>query len=83
MGSPLTCLVEARGVEPLSENLFTRLSTSVVCLWGSPAAFRQTGGAGRYSLVHLDSRETLNRRAPLIDAPFRAVVLPKGTVTVN
>ena len=28
----LSILVEARGVEPLSENLFTQLSTSVVCL---------------------------------------------------
>ena len=47
----LSILVEARGVEPLSENLFTQLSTSVVCLWGFPAASRQTGGADRYSLV--------------------------------
>ena len=30
MGLPLTCLVEATGVEPVSENLFTELSTSVV-----------------------------------------------------
>lgn len=35
-------LVEATGVEPVSENLFTRISTSVVCYIISPQNGKQT-----------------------------------------
>ena len=43
------CLVEARGVEPLSENLFTRLSTSVVDIltFPLPHSYRQDYGFSR------------------------------------
>lgn len=42
-------LVEARGVEPLSENLFTRLSTSVVDIltFPLPHSYRQDYGFSR------------------------------------
>jgi hypothetical protein len=45
----LSDLVEARGVEPLSENLFTRLSTSVVDIltFPLPHSYRQDYGFSR------------------------------------
>ena len=48
-GSDYLALVEARGVEPLSENLFTRLSTSVVDIltFPLPHSYRQDYGFSR------------------------------------
>ena len=48
-GSDYIVLVEARGVEPLSENLFTRLSTSVVDIltFPLPHSYRQDYGFSR------------------------------------
>ena len=69
-------MVEARGVEPLSENPFTRISTSVACYCGtvselSPfpreSASKHADGFGRLWYIGQATAVTC-RRSPLIDA---------------
>ena len=73
-------LVEARGVEPLSENHLQQLSSSAVSLLGFPShsAGRQAQCYG--SLCVMTSGETPQcSRAPLIDAFIRGAVVPAKT----
>ena len=69
-------LVEARGVEPLSENSFTKPSTSVCYLLNFP---RKHPITGVFCLVAFscvtDTKTTLGSRSPLSDALSEAVVL--------
>ena len=76
MGSPLTCLVEARGIEPLSENHLIQLSPSAADLLGFPSriAERQAMRYGSHYGV-TQGVAPLRSRSPLIDAPHPAAVL--------
>ena len=76
MGSPLTCLVETRGVEPLSENLFTGLSTSVFGLIFSPLVVLPTNlREGSAFIRGCYKHELTSSRSLLNDARAETAVL--------
>ncbi len=64
-------MVEATGIEPVSENLFTQLSPGGVALLGfpSPNAERQAVGYGSRQVMTSAAASTRSR-SPLIDAPI-------------
>ncbi len=75
-------MVEARGVEPLSEKLSSQLSTSVAfyLILSFPDAKKHA--SDRDSLVlHDGLRGMLRARSPLHDALIRAAALPVRTAT--
>ena len=76
MGVFFLFLVEARGIEPLSENHLIQLSPSAVRLLGFPS--RIAGGqAMRYGSHYAvtEGVAPLRSRSPLIDAPLPVAVL--------
>ena len=75
-------MVEARGVEPLSEKSSSQLSTSVAFYFILSFAGAKKHAPGRDSLVLRDGVPGVDRaRSPLLDAPIRAAALPVGTAT--
>ena len=69
-------LVEARGIEPLSENHLIQLSPSAAVLFGFPSriAERQAMRYGSHYGV-TEGVATRRSRSPLIDAPHPVAVL--------
>ena len=77
-------MVEATGIEPVSENHSPQLSPSAACLLGFPslAAVRQAASYG--SLYCMTRAKTLSdSRSPLNHAPNEAAVLSAGTAAFN
>ena len=76
MGSPLTCLVEAAGIEPASENHLIQLSPSAANLLRFPSriADRQAIRYGSHYAVTVGVAPRRSR-SPLIDASLPAAVL--------
>ena len=76
MGSPLTCLVEAAGIEPASENPLVQLSPSAAGLLGFPSriAGRQAMRYGSHYAV-AEGVAPRRSRSLLIDASLPAAVL--------
>ena len=75
-------MVEARGVEPLSEKPSSQLSTSVAFYLILSLAGAKKHAPGWDSLVLHDGVRGIDRaRSPLHDAPGRAAALPVGTAT--
>ena len=76
MGVPWLFLVEARGIEPLSENHLIQLSPSAAGLLRFPSriADRQAMRYGSHYGV-TESVATLRSRSPLIDASLPTAVL--------
>lgn len=68
-------MVEARGIEPLSENPQLWLSPSAADFWGfpSPDAKRQASGYGS-RMVMTGGAASSRSRSPLIDAFIPAAV---------
>ena len=83
-GCPLAFLVEARGIEPLSENHLIQLSPSAADLLGFPSriAERQAMRYGSHYAV-TEGVAPLCSRSPLIDAPLPVAVLRGRTGCIN
>ena len=77
-------LVEARGIEPLSENHLIQLSPSAADLLRFPSrsAERQAMRYGSHYAVTVGVA-TLRSRSPLIDAPLPVAVLRGRTGCIN
>ena len=75
-------MVEARGVEPLSEKSSFQLSTSVAFYFILSLAGAKKHAPGRDSLVLRDGVRGIDRaRSPLLHASIRAAALPVETAT--
>ena len=77
-------MVEVRGVEPLSETVSARASPGAVHVLTFPPLYAHEQAYSFSSFILSCTAQSFAvSRSPLVDAPSRAVVLPRGTAAFN
>jgi len=77
-------MVEVRGVEPLSETVSVRASPGAVHVLTFPPLYAHEQAYSFSSFILSCTAQSFAvSRSPLVDAPSRAVVLPRGTAAFN